>query len=152
MGDNDPIDACEIGTMVSLSLIIVNSIYLFIYLVIIFITGNLLFSLFRQESHAWGRHGVLDTCAFCQNACLALHIHIVLAFACLKNVPVLLASLLLSATTRTGALRKWLSNNNVFLKTKDSQDFLQMNQEHWGTYDYVCMVGGTNLPPPYKHP
>ena len=31
MGDNDPIDACEIGTMVSLSLIIVNSIYLFIY-------------------------------------------------------------------------------------------------------------------------
>ena len=49
MGDNDPIDACEIGTMVSLSLIIVNSIYLFIYLVIIFITGNLLFSLFRQE-------------------------------------------------------------------------------------------------------
>lgn len=49
MGDNDPIDACEIGTMVSLSLIIVNSIYLFIYLVIIFITGNLFIFTFQAS-------------------------------------------------------------------------------------------------------
>ena len=52
-------------------------------------------------------------------------------------VLVLLASLLLSATTRTGALRKWLSNNNVFFENKRFPSILQMNQEHWWMYMFV---------------
>lgn len=41
MGDNDPIDACEIGTMVSLSLINLFFIYYFY-----------LFIYFHSEGHA----------------------------------------------------------------------------------------------------
>ena len=53
MGDNDPIDACEIGTMVSSSLInlfFIYYFYLFIY-----------FQFVGKQGHAWGRHGVVPS-------------------------------------------------------------------------------------------
>ena len=85
MGDNDPIDACEIGTMVSSSLIYLFFIYYFYLFIYLFSFSRQARPCMRQ---AW-------SCAICKSVCLARHIHIILALTRVKNAPALFASLLM---------------------------------------------------------